>query len=242
MNKKKKWLLVDVETCINSRVYDFSAVIVEFNKGFSNYKILHNISVIVEENSKTELFHDVNNAQNFFAKRNLSKRHEFYNEQLENGNMKIASVYAVNSWLERAYAAYGDDITLTAYNIAFDKKACSQSGIYGLNNFKSTCLWMLSCKFICSRKGYLKFVLRNKFLTAKNNVITNAETVYKYVSNDLKYNEPHTGYLDLISCEIPILQAILRLKKSLKSDASMVYAWRKWELPIVLERLDFNIA
>ena len=62
-------------------------------------------------------------------------------------------------------------------------------------------------------KDYVKFCNKNGFITAKGNVMTKAEVVYRYLTNDIEFSEEHTGLNDCrIEYEI-LLAAINSGKK-----------------------------
>lgn len=63
-------------------------------------------------------------------------------------------------------------------------------------------------------KDYVEFCNENKFITAKGNVMTKAEVVYKYLTNNLVFTEEHTG-LDDCKIEYNILLEAIRSGKKI---------------------------
>lgn len=53
-------------------------------------------------------------------------------------------------------------------------------------------IWTMACMTLCQQKTYLA----NAKLTKKGNIITNAETVYNYITDQTDFVEDHTAYSD----------------------------------------------
>lgn len=58
---------------------------------------------------------------------------------LEGGTRMLASVAAVNRWVDKIKAEF--DPYLTAYNLAFDQDKCTKTGIDIAQFDKRFCLW-----------------------------------------------------------------------------------------------------
>lgn len=225
---KKFYMIVDTETTINRKVFDFAAIICD-RKG----KIYQQIAVVINDFKNEELFH---NQEGFFSKSNLKARHLKYEKMLESGERQLASVKGVNSWLDKARLQYGENLSITAYNFQFDLNVCQNSGIE-LLGIKSFCLWGVACKLFASRRNYIKFCIANKYFTEKLNMKTNAEVMSHYISgNDL--TEPHTALEDILYHELPILLKAFATRKSFEVEP---YSWRKYQLPIMVERLGVKL-
>lgn len=220
MAKKQFFLIVDTETSIDDRVADFGAVVVD-RKGI----IHHQCAVMVNGVfGSVDLFYD-KAATGLWAKSGLNRRTDNYNKMLENGSRTLASVNAINRWLEKVSGKYNP--TLTAYNLAFDSGKCKNTGI-DLNMFSDRfCLWAAAVGNICSTKGYRQFVLQNHLFnsrTEKGNMTfsTTAESVAGYLAGEFKI-EPHTAIEDAIDFELPILKHIIA-KKGWKNKITP-YSW-----------------
>ena len=221
------WLVLDCESSMDRHVIDFGALLYDRKTS----KVLNQCGLIINDfYSKEKLFY--NSDGGLWGIKNLKKRELAYTNMLDNGDRMLASVAGLNKWLQKIGAVYGDNLTLTAYNITFDLNILSNSGVI-LPSVNTQCLWALACHFFASRKGYVKFCVKNKFFTPKLNMRTSAEIMYSYLIDNPDYVEPHTALEDCY-IELEILKYILRQKKPLKSTA---YDWRKWQLPIVIERL-----
>ena len=63
-------------------------------------------------------------------------------------------------------------------------------------------------------KKYVKYCLKNRYLTKANNLQTTAEIVYRYLFNNVNYIERHLGLQDALD-EYQILYNAFRQKKKL---------------------------
>ncbi len=176
-----------------------------------------------------ELFYDRNNA-GIWSQASVTRRMDNYNNMLTNGTRMLASVNAINRWLEKAAGKYNPE--LTAYNLAFDKSKCQNTGI-DLNMFtNSFCLWAASVGNICNTKAYRKFVLDNHLfnkVTEKGNMTfsTTAEAVTGYLSGQMT-DEPHTSLEDIIGYELPTLVHIMK-KRGWKEKITP-YSWHDFQV------------
>ena len=222
MAKKQFFAVVDTETTIDSTVADFAICIVD-RKG----KIYNQIAVLVAgEYGVKELFHDANSSAAIWTLAGLAKRHAIYDAAIKSGSRMLASVNAINRWIDLAIQKY--DPTLTAYNLPFDLDKCLKTGI-DLSGFSDRfCLWQAALGNICDTKGYKKFILdhhlfNNRTKFGNLTFSTNAENVSHFITgNDLI--EPHTALEDVTDHEIPILLAIIKKRKWREKCRS--YNWR----------------
>lgn len=215
---KKNWyLVVDTETTMKGHVADFGAVLID-KRGF----IVSQCAVLISEFfDKEPLFYSKD--AGVFGKTNLHKRTQAYYDMVSDGERIIRPYEAVNNWLIEA-----EKFTpiLVAYNLAFDMRACRFSGIK-LPTGKTLCLWKECSAIFAQRRAYTKFCLENKLLTPALNLSTSAETMYKYLSGDVGYIEPHTAIADLKTCELFILNYLLRQKRKIQHKP---YNWREHRL------------
>lgn len=220
MAKKQFFLIVDTETTITDKVADFGAVICD-----RTGKIHAQCAVMVQNVfGVDDLFFD-KNASGLWSKASVERRTGHYQAMLENGSRMLASVHAINRWLEKAAAKY--DPELTAYNLPFDASKCANTQI-DLNMFsKRFDLWAAAVGNICNTKAFKNFVLQNHRFNApteKGNMTfkTDAETVTGFLSGQMT-EEPHTSLEDVIGYELPTLVHIV--KKKNWRDNITPYAW-----------------
>lgn len=220
MAKKQFFLIVDMETTITDKVADFGAVICD-RKGV----IAAQCAVMVNDVYGIDPLYYNEQAGELWTKKSLEVRMARYNDMLVTGARMLASVAAINRWLEKAAAKY--DPELTAYNLPFDASKCNNTGI-DLNMFsKRFDLWAAAVGNICNTKAFKNFVLQNHRFnnpTDKGNMTfkTDAETVTGYLSGKMT-DEPHTSLEDIIGYELPTLVHILK-KKNWRKNVTP-YAW-----------------
>lgn len=225
MAKKQFFLVVDTETSITDKVADFGAVVCD-RKGevFAQCGVMVNTVFGVDA-----LFYD-RNATGIWARASVERRHSAYLGMLDSGARMLASVNAVNRWLEKVAAKYNPE--LTAYNLPFDVSKCSNTGI-DLNMFtKRFCLWAAAIGNICNTKAFRQFVLANHRFntpTAQGNMTfkTDAETVTGFLTGNMT-EEPHTSVEDIIGYELPTLVHILKRKDWREKMVS--YNWRSHQV------------
>ena len=225
MAQKQYFAILDTETTINDTVADIGIVIVD-RKG----NIYNQMAVLVKGQFDTvELFYD-NRAAGMWSFDYAQQKRKAYNEMLNNGTRMLATVSAINTWIQKCIAVYNP--TLTAYNLAFDVSKCHNT-LIDLNGFNSRfCLWQAAVGNICNTAKYKQFVLDNHRFnkpTDKGNMTfqTNAEVVCGYITGTL-IDEPHTAIEDAINFELPILTHIL--KKRNWKDNITPYDWNKFQV------------
>lgn len=225
MAKKQFWCVVDTETTMNDTVADFAAVICD-REG----KIYNSCAVLVKDHYGTyELFHD-KMANDIWGYEGLQKRKQNYVQMLNSGNRMLASVNAINKWLNQAVGKYNP--TLTAYNLAFDKSKCSNT-LIDLSIFNdSFCLWQAAIGNITHTKPYRQFCVDNHLFnkpTQNQNMTykTTAESVCGFIKGEFQV-EPHTALEDARDFEIPILANII--KKKQWRDKIIPYDWNKHQV------------
>jgi hypothetical protein len=225
MAKKQFYAIIDTETCKDDSVADIGIVICD-----RHGNIVKSMGVLIGENfCNKELFYDPSTT-GFWGKAAADKRKAAYQKMVNDGTRMIASVAAVNKWINQAIGSFNPEAT--AYNLAFDRDKCQKSGI-DLSGFKSSfCLWQAAVGSICLTKDYKNFVLQNHGFNAPTelgnmSIKTNAEMVAGYLGGAF-VTEPHTALEDARDFELPILRAVL--KKKGWRDKIKPYNWRDWQV------------
>jgi len=225
MAKKQFFAILDTETTISDTVADFAIIIVD-REG----KIYNQCAVLVNGHyGNFELFYD-KKANDIWGYAGLEKRKANYNNMLDNGSRMVASVNAINKWINQAIGKYNP--TLTAYNLAFDKSKCENTKIDLTGFANSFCLWAASVGNICNKKDFRQFALNNHAFnkpTELGNMTfqTNAEIVCAFINGEF-IKEPHTALEDARDFELPILKAIL--KKRNWKDNIKSYNWKEFQV------------
>lgn len=225
MAKKQYFAILDTETTMENTVADFGVIICD-REG----KIFNQCAVLIQGHyGNFELFHD-KNANDIWGYGGLEKRKLAYKNMLDSGTRMLASVNAVNKWIQQAIGKYNP--ALTAYNLAFDLDKCEKTGIDLTGFADKFCLWQASVGNICGTKQFKTFALQNH---AFNNatqfgnmtVKTNAEIVAGFISGEFK-TEPHTALEDARDFELPILREVI--KKKNWRDKITPYNWRAFQV------------
>lgn len=100
-----------------------------------------------------------------------------------------------------------------AYNMRFDRNALNnlvrwvtKSSIrwffpYGTKYF---CIWSMACQTFLNTVGFVKFAKANNYISYCGNIQTSAEVAYRFMHQDNKFSESHTGLED-VGIEIEIM-------------------------------------
>jgi hypothetical protein len=108
-----------------------------------------------------------------------------------------------------------------AYNMNFDRRALNnvqkfvtkKYSIFFPENTEFRCIWNMACQVLLARPSYIKFALENGFVSAKGNILTNAECCYRYITKNVDFMEEHRGLEDVnIEAEI-LLKCFAQHKK-----------------------------
>lgn len=227
MAKKQFFLIIDTESTINDHCADFGAMIVD-----KQGNIHKEIAILVGDfYQKEQLFFDKNAKEQIWQLAGLKRREDNYINMVNSGQRMIASVNAINRWLDKANMQYSPE--LTAYNLPFDLRICENSGI-DLSMFeKRFCLWQLAIGHYGNTKKYKNFILQNHAFnspTDKGNMTfkTNAEIMASFINGAMLPPEPHTALEDIKFYELPILQSII--KKRNWREKQMPYNWQSFQV------------
>lgn len=230
MAKKDYFLIIDTETTQTDRVADFGAVVVDrTGRIFAQCAVM--VNGIFTDMENHPLFH-TKDADPLWGQAGLSRRYDAYNNMVSSGMRQIASVSAINRWLDKVKATY--DPYCTAYNIAFDRDKCNKTGI-DLGQFaeKSFCLWHAAAAKWSHTKKYREFVLAVHAFnppTKHGNMTfkTNAEVMARFVlDNPTLEDEPHTALEDVLYYELPILIKLVKNQKKAEWLNPPTTNWRK---------------
>lgn len=232
MSRKKYFLLIDTETTQTDKVIDFGALIVD-KAGLIHKEAGCLISPYYRDRDNHPLFYR-KDACNLWAKRNLPKRYENYDNMIKDGRRMIATVSAINRWLARAAQTYSP--TVTAYNLSFDLNKCRNTGI-DLDIFSNRfCLWHAAAMTWAHTKAFRKFIIDNHAFnppTSHGNMSfkTNADIMARFILNDPNLEEePHTALEDARDYELPILQKLVKRARAKDYMAAEPYSWQKWQV------------
>lgn len=234
MAKRDYYLIIDTETTQDSLVADFGAVLTtRTGKAVKQCAVL--IDTIYKDCDNHPLFYTSDPDDEIFGGHTVDRRYGMYEKMLKGGTRMLASVAAVNRWLEKIDSEFKPYIT--AYNFPFDRSKCANTGI-DLTIFKDRyfCLWAASINKWGANKRFRQFCLEQHAFnppTEKGNMTfkTNAEIMCRFVTNNPSLeDEPHTALEDVLYYELPILKKLLTTtsKKNILNAES--YNWRNFQV------------
>ena len=156
-----------------------------------------------------------------------------YWEDIKKGIRKVAPILKIRKQLHADMKEYNVK-TVGAYNMGFDKKAlnnvtryCSKSFVrwffpYGTEYI---CIWHMACQVLMDSMNYVRFCHKNGLVKEETgNIMTSAETCYKYIKNKVDFIEEHTGLED-VRIEIEILAKCFKTHKKMDKGINSL-CWR----------------
>ena len=212
MSRTKKFIVLDTETCNTIEQplpYDIGWAVCD-KKG----RIYAERSYVISEI--------------FLGMRDVMKSAYYANkipkywDDIKAGTRVVAGMWEIRRQLVADMKQYKTNI-VCAYNMGFDKRALNNLMRYVSKSWKRwffpfgteyQCIWSLACQVILSRTTFIKFAEKNGFVSEANNILTNAEITYRYITNTLDFQEEHTGLED-VKIEVEILKECYRQKKKM---------------------------
>jgi len=115
-----------------------------------------------------------------------------------------------------------------AYNASFDLNGLNRSIRYITKSkyryffpygTKIHCIWNMACQTILTQKSFFKFAIENGLVKENGNIMTSAETAYRYICKDNDFTESHTGLEDVM-IETAILAKCYQQHKKMETSIS----------------------
>lgn len=223
MEKKKfgrPFMVLDVEGMSSCRPYNIGYIIADkygnkfLEKSFAVLPcIWENLQNCLQAEKMThsniqEILQDIENPDKKYAYTAI--------EEVKKMILKDVTKYKINE--------------IWAYNCSFDKGSISRlfaEDFEILNNIVTFYdIIPAIVHTMLLNKEYISFCNKNGFITAKGNVMTKAEIVYRYLTGDLSFIEDHTGLNDC-KIEYEILLAAInsgkQIDRGLKTPAWRVF-------------------
>jgi hypothetical protein len=216
---QKRFLMVDVETAGglgNPLVYDLGLAVVT-KKG----EILAKRSFIIKE-----IFND----KSLMSTAYYAEKVPQYQAEIAQGLHEVVTFpYALNV-IADMIREFKPQI-VSAYNLAFDKRAIANTTqkLYGFEfkfNLQELCVWSLACELLFTQKMYPTIAVENGWVSEANNLRTNAEVAYRYITKNYDFAEKHMGLAD-VEIEAEILAKCLAQRKSFVSGIIS----HPWKIP-----------
>lgn len=155
-----------------------------------------------------------------------------YWEDLKAGRREMKRITTIKKIVAEDMKKFG--VTMVgAYNMAFDKRATNNGIRYNTYSFyrwffpygtEFFDIWNMACSSFLRSKHFIKWALKNGFVSDAGNIKTSAEVAYKYITKNVDFEESHTGLED-VEIETEIFFKVLRCK--MKYDSTIIGApWR----------------
>ena len=222
MRKNERFIVIDTETA-NSIEYPLT-----YDVGFY---VMDRKGNVYEE--KSLVVYDI-----YAKEREMMKTAYYaeklpkYEEKLRSGERKMVSFFTVKKMIKELMEKHNTN-TVYAYNMNFDRRALNNTQRFTTEEkyrwffpfgTEFRCIWNMACQVLLARPSYVKFALENGYVSEKNNILTNAECCYRYITKNTEFTEEHQG-LDDVKIEAQILLACFAQHK--KMDTKPYQAcWR----------------
>ena len=221
--KKEMFLVVDTETCNTVEQplpYDIGYAICD-----RNGRIYLERSFVV-----AETFLDMKDVMKtaYYA-----EKLPHYWEDIKNGTRQIKGFWNIRKQMFADMKEYKVK-KVGAYNMAFDKRALNNLARYVTKSFirwffpfgtRFFCIWSMACQTLLNTTSYVRFAENNGLVSDKDNILTSAESCYKFITDSIDFSESHTGLED-VKIEIEIMAECYRTHKKLNSEIN-THCWRE---------------
>jgi hypothetical protein len=166
-----------------------------------------------------------------------------YTKEIENGNYQVKNFSEV---LEIIYSLIDEYKikTITAYNLMFDLDALQKTSqailgeTHKFEKLKKLCIWSFACEVLYTQKTYKKIATRENWLKEKTqNLLTNAEVGYRYITKKYDFIEEHKGLHDTQIENTILAKCFSQNKKHLSGVLS-----HPWKIPNKKNQLSEKIA
>ena len=216
-------LIIDTETANSVEQpmpYDVGYAIVDTETG----EILTEKSFVV-----AEIFFD----KELMAGAYFAEKIPQYWKDIKSKKRIVKSIFNIRKTIKADMEKY-EVSRIGAYNMGFDNRATRNDIRYISGslvkwffpyNTEFFCIWNMACSSILNTENYIFFALEHGFVSEHNNIQTSAETAYRYLKNEINFEESHTGLED-VKIEIEIMLAVLRSGMEY-SDKIYSACWQK---------------
>lgn len=147
-----------------------------------------------------------------YAKKNF----DLYKQYIEEGKVSVVATEDEAISILKNLCKYYDVKYVMAFNSGFDmcKTRCREL----LEDFEFIDLWLMALQTLTHYKKFSTFCNNFGMKNKKGNCLTNAETMYAYVTNTPDYEEEHTALADSL-IEMEIFKACLKTHKKFTKNA-----------------------
>lgn len=201
MNRKKKFLVIDVETANDTLyplVYDIGYAVVDKEGNVYEQKslIIRDIFCFEKELMKTAYY---------------SKKIPKYLERISTHQSQVVDLLLAR-WIIKDTMEKYNIKTICAYNAFFDINALNTTLRYVTKSkyrwffpygMEINCIWNMACQLLYTQKRFADFAIQYDYFSPSGNLRTSAEIGFRYLTNETQFTEEHQGLQDvLIECQI----------------------------------------
>lgn len=208
--KKHKYLLIDCETAgslAKPIIYDLGGAIID-----RDGNIDCTFSFVIKE-----VWNNIDLLRSAYYRKKLP---QYVNELLDY-KKELASFIDVINYIDKLCKAY-EVKAIIAHHIEFDYRAINYTNRYlktkktkcFINSYPLWCTLKMSRQVVVIKKDYQAFCKKYNFLTEHDNPQATAETLYRYISKNITFQEKHTSLADVL-IEIEIFQYCNKQKKKM---------------------------
>ncbi len=222
MRTKEMYLIVDTETCNSVEEplpYDIGYAICD---RFGNIVLKRSFVV-------AETFIDM---KDIMKSAYYAEKIPKYWEDIKSGKREIKGFWNIRKQVLADMREYKVK-KVGAYNMGFDKRALNNLARYVTKSFcrwffpfgtQFFCIWSMACQTLLNTTSYIKFAKRNDFVSSADNVLTSAESCYRFIMNSVDFKESHTGLED-VEIEIEIMARCYKTHKKMDTKING-YCWK----------------
>lgn len=221
--RKNEWFLViDTETAgglDNPLVYD------------AGFKMMNRKGETAEEHSLV-VYNIYAGQREIMKTAYYAEKLPLYEIKLKNGERKMINFFTLKKMIADLMNKYNTTLVY-AYNMNFDRRALNNTQRFTTEErfryffpygTEFRCIWNMACQLLLARPSYIKFAIKNNFISEKGNILTNAECCYRYLTKDTDFKEEHQG-LDDVNIEAEILLACFKQHKKVNQNPYQA-CWR----------------
>lgn len=212
---KKYYMVIDTET-LGDFVFNIGYKVID-RKGNTHDEGSFVINEFINNPDKYNAFHD-----RFMGGEKIARY--YYNLFMNNGKYENVNFETARDTINSLVNKYHP--ICCAYNAAFDAQHLDITAQeFGYDSFFNEQvqwldIWGMALSVLCKSINFFKFVSAHNFKTSAGNPKTSAEVVYRYLTNDVAFEEEHTARAD-VEIEADIMFAIWRRKKKTSQVSSV---------------------
>lgn len=223
MSTKKHFMILDTETASTARIpFDIAYTIID-RKG----NIIKQENFLVKEVFSSPL------GQHLLTHDDFSKNKiaGYLDNICRNAEMLYFSI--IRDRIRTDIKKF--NCVVVAYNAKFDYECLTNFAMsFGFDNFFKPStevwdLWNIALTILADSNRYVKFCKANNLTSDKGNLKSSAEVMYRYLTNNLDFEESHTA-LDDTEIEAAIMAACLKRHKKMNTDfITQVFRHPVWQ-------------